>query len=554
MIESYLNKKKLLKKDLVRFFGVISVIIIFVTGYFLRAYFSIVSPLPFSPYELFKLEVSEFFFSLVLPSDFFSYKDINYPLSYLARYIFDPLIGDFYIIYVFLGLVIFFLGRLVGQSYLAGFFAFALFAVSSENLLQYTSYITPAGLSYGFFWVGLLFLYKYSLIKKDFYLVLLFFVGVLIILSYHTAGLVLAIFMGVFFIRHIFFDKELDRKYALVTLALGGAYTIWIVFFDRSQFNLLQHIISLTPLMVILTIFLGGLILIMLKLSVGFLAKLPKKVVEYFPIIALAVSTFFIFWPWDVFTPLLSLGAKKYYASSTTLNNYISQTLITHVYILLTYIDLRKNQHSDKEFFTKWLIALGVVLVALAITDFYSRILDYSFPLAFVSFGYYWAHNKRFRKIMVVATLVILTISQIRIYQDSFSLRRYYKTEEIVSAQKVLNLLSTEGRFYSDARTAALFDSLGFSKIRFGDSSDQAHSAAFYEYLNLRTLLAMINSKPDIYLILTDSMKHIVYSTNFQTKPLEQEVFDFYHDNFDEVYNDGVMMVYKLYDNTSPID
>ena len=43
-------------------------------------------------------------------------------------------------------------------------------------------------------------------------------------------------------------------------------------------------------------------------------------------------------------------------------------------------------------------------------------------------------------------------------------------------------------------------------------------------------------------------MRTVIYSTNITTKPLGDDVFIFYKENYDEIYNDGEMMVYKIYE------
>ena len=117
-------------------------------------------------------------------------------------------------------------------------------------------------------------------------------------------------------------------------------------------------------------------------------------------------------------------------------------------------------------------------------------------------------------------------------------MRRYYTREELTSAENIIDL-DLNGTTASDLRTSALFSYLGKKDVKFADSGEKLHDTIFYEYENV--------GKIGIdYVILSESMKNVIYSTNFPTKPINNSVFDYYKLNYKEVYNDNLMYVYKI--------
>lgn len=124
------------------------------------------------------------------------------------------------------------------------------------------------------------------------------------------------------------------------------------------------------------------------------------------------------------------------------------------------------------------------------------------------------------------------------IYEDPFTMRRYYNNNETQSSQNII-YLNLNGTTASDLRTAALFSYLGRKDIKFGRAGYELHDTVFYEYENL-------TKKTADYVILSESMKIIVYSTSFETSPLTQKTFDYYQNSFKEVYNDNLMYVYEI--------
>lgn len=122
-------------------------------------------------------------------------------------------------------------------------------------------------------------------------------------------------------------------------------------------------------------------------------------------------------------------------------------------------------------------------------------------------------------------------------------MRRYYNQEEVESVKNIIALnISSNKIIASDLRTAALFSYLRKKDIKFGRAGYELHDIIFYEYENLADL------EID-YVILSESMKTIVYAMSFETRPLDKEVFNYYKNNFDEIYNDGLMYVYEINEN-----
>ena len=225
-----------------------------------------------------------------------------------------------------------------------------------------------------------------------------------------------------------------------------------------------------------------------------------------------------------------------------TLNNYLAQALLTHVYVIILLPYLFKRDLSEKFILLRgWLIGLVLVFLALLTQKYYARIFDYSFPLMFVLFGLYWSKKRPFRIIVVTLTIAFLIISQLMIFHDPFTMRRYYNVDEMDSAKNVIGL-GLDGVFASDLRTSALFSYLDKKDVLFGNSGEPLHDKLFYEYQNITDL--NVN-----YVILSKYMKYIVYDANFETKPISDEVFGYYDSNFEKVYDDEVLKVYKITHN-----
>lgn len=511
----------------------IAILLIFFSGYCLRAYLSLNTYLPYSPYEAYSSPYNHTLLKRGPVKDF-SDKETRYPVTRLMQGLLNPVFGNIYLIFIFGSFILFFLGKEISGKNLGGFLAFSLFAVSSENLIQYTKTIGASGVCYILIWASFLFLIKYMKNKKNLNLFLFILFSLLALTSYHTGASALILILTGIFIS-LMYARLLDKKLAFSICGLILFYIVWIAIFDISQISLLTKSSEIGIIKVFY------LIIVVLFFSVLLYFLKYKKILEseYFPLLALVISAVLIFSKFPFFDFLLSLGAKSYYVSTVTLNNYIAQAMLTHVYVLAFLPFLAKKQPGKENAFLRgWLLGLFFVFIALACLGYYPRIFDYSFPLMFVLYGLYWSKKRRFKVFVISLTIILLIISQLMIYKDPFTMRRYYTQEEIISAENIIGL-DLNGTIASDLRTSALFSYLGKKDVKFADSEEKMHDTIFYEYENIE--------KTNIdYVIFSESMKNVVYSTNFPTKPIDNSVLDYYKLNHKEVYNDGLMYVYEI--------
>lgn len=523
-----------MKKEYKIIIWIVIAILIFSIGYYLRAYIPLYKDLPISPFEAFKSN-----YQLTLlgwgPIKDMSEKLMRYPTSIISGRLLNPIFGNFYVIYLLGAIVIFFLGREISGKNFGGFLAFSIYALSSENLLQFTRKINSSGLCYLFIWANLLFFLRYLKNKKIYNLAIFIIFALLSLTSYHT-GAISLIMILVGLLISLIYSSQLDKKFLFSILGIIIFYLFWLRIFDISQLEEIKKaIIEADYFKIIFVLFTGLMFLLFL-----FLIRRKKFwQSEYIPLIILIPAAIFIFSKLNFFGIFLKLGIKNYYISPITLNNYISQILLTHVYILvlLPILFFRKIK-PDYSVLRGWLIGLILIFGGLIFKHYYARIFDYSFPLMFVLFGLYWAERKKFRIPVIIFTIILLIISQLMIYRDPFTMRRYYNSEEVESAQNIINL-NLNGKIVSDLRTSALFSYLGKKDIKFGRSGYKLHDTIFYDYKNLKDL--------DInYIILSESMKIIIYSTDFETIPVDDKFFNYYKNNFKEIYNDGLMYVYQI--------
>jgi glycosyltransferase involved in cell wall biosynthesis len=515
----------------------------FLLGYYLRAYLTIHTALPFSPYDAFyETNLFSRFFTTIPVLDMFSIKVLNYPIGYYLSLITRTFFRNIYVVYILGGAVFFALGREFSGKNIGGFLALALFAVASENLIHYTGLTYPSGLSYIFIVSALLFLLRYFRKQKDSQLIWFFVSGLLAISSYHTgAAAFIAILAGIL-ISLTFSPQELDKKFLLAFGGLNIFYLFFILYFDYPQIVLISGALQKIPLLSILLIFIP---VCLLSLLFVFLAQKYKNInLESLPLATLALASVLVFLPIDFFTPLLKLGAPNYYSSALTLNNYLAQALLLHSYLLLTLKKILTPHPDSKIIIIRgWLIGLAIIFVGLILENYYARILDYSFPLMFILFGWYWSDHAKLRKFTVIATIILLTASQLMIFHDPFTARRYYTQPEINSAQKIINW-DLKGVMVSDLRTSALFNYLGQKEVIFFPAETKEYQALFYNHDQIK----LYPFKPiNYYVILSEKMNHILYSTNFETKPLTNQTFAFYDQNFKKIYSDNVMSVYLIH-------
>jgi len=514
---------------------IILIIIMFAIGYYLRAYLSLISPLPYSPYEIYESPHNITFLHTGPVLDYTD-KIKRYPTSFLFNHLFEGIFGNFYLIYVLGGLIIFLLGKEISESKVGGLLAFSLYAISSENLIHYTGFFIHSGFAYVSMWTSLLFLLKYFKNKKKIHLLSFFIFSIINLTSYHTAAsAMIAIIIGMI-ISKMYSKEHFDKSLLSVFLILIFFYSVYVIIFDVNQFilmNLAFGKISSNPLIFFI-------IPIFLTIS-GFIFYIFRKVNSTsLYIFVLFISIPLIFSNYPFFNFLLKFGGNFYYSSSTTLNNYIAQALLTHIY-LIAFLSVLFNREEKGEiiFLRGWLIGMIIISFGLSLLNYYSRIFDYSFPFMFILFAMYWNKKKEFRKSIVLLTIILLIVSQLIILHDPFTLRRYYTKEEVQSVNKVVALNLT-GNFTSDLRTASLFSHFGKKDIKFGSENSETHKVLFYKYYEKH------NFNYTGYVILSESMRYIIYSDNFETTPINDSVYEYYDTNFDQIYNDGVMHVYFI--------
>ncbi|MFA5737145.1 MAG: hypothetical protein WCX70_00660 [Candidatus Paceibacterota bacterium] len=534
-------------------FWLLGILGVFFVGYFFRAYYFLFTYLPFSPYDLY-FETSLFgprASSSLL--DLFSSKVLSYPLGYYLTLISRQYLQHFYVIYILSGISFYFLGKEFSGQKIGGLLTFAVFALGYENLIQYTGLTYPSGICYLSFVTALLFYLKYLKSNRDFHLSLFLILGIVTITTYHTgAGAFILTLIGLL-VSQLLSPYPIDKKFLASVLFLGGFFCFWLFCFDGKELSLISDAVEklnwsdLTKF-----IYPIGALLFLIPLS---LIKIKDK---YLIGIFLIFATILILLPLDFFNFLISLGPENYFASSPTINAVLSQIILLHLYFILLKNKLIFSQEKKWQFIRGWLIGIFLVFVFLSLENYYVRVLDYSFPLAFVLFAFYWTDNnitKKFKITVISVTLLILIASQFVIFNDNFTLRRFYTLQEFQSAQKIFNL-KIQGVFATDLRTSALLNHLGIKYIFFFGNKDFEHETLFYEPQNIPLYdfdsfyeEPTDHPIPDFYVVLSKNMQQVVYSTNFQTKPIGPELFSYYDKHYPKVYDDGLFKVYLIYDN-----
>lgn len=537
------NSKSLIEKY---WLLILLLVVIFLVGYFLRAYNSIYHDLPLSPYEAFEVNYGQD----DLGRAHFTNQLEKYPTKIIVGQLFNKIFGDFYILFLLGFIAIFFLGKELTNNKWGGVLAASLFAISPENLLHYTKtiIINDSGLCYVAIFFSILFFTKFIKSKENIYQLLFVFFSLIALTSYHTgavAMIVLLIGLGI----SLFYSNKLDKK---IFFSLGFIFLFYAGFLfltdnyqivkgesKISQLNLIKNVlVDSNP------VFFLSLAFVILLVTWGIIRlnkKNPKLLQSgYIPLLGTIIAAILIFSKINFFGFLLKLGVGSYYISTITLNNIFAQIILTHVY-LLTLVPILFQKKLDINSIIKrgWLLGLLIISFGLISTHYFSRIPDYSFPLMFVLFASYWMTKERFKKIVIIITFLLLAVSQLVIFNDPFSMRRYYNQEEIISAQKIIDL-NLEGKIVSDFRTSALFRYLGKTDIIFFATDNYYHQIAFYSEEKMDA-----PGMVEIYFIVSESMRHIVYAANFQTRPLGDKQFTFYENNFEKIYDDGLMKVYK---------
>ena len=516
---------------------VVALLIIFITGYFFRSYYQINFALDASPYEAFELRADGS--SNFWADSHFTDKLTKYPTKIFFKTISDRLFGDFYIIFL-LGFVgIFLLGWEVTQKISGGILATIPYALTSENLFAYTKTITinDSGLSY-----ALIYWFIWSLLRlisrhQQRYLWAAGISGLIILTSYHTAASALvAIAAGL--LISLFTTKRLTLQAAALLGGLIVFHVVWLLTFDTKPTLFELTINAVTSF--------AGIVAIGLLIVSWFVVRKEERLFsgvwcEIVPPLAIIAGVVIMFFPYDILRPLFGWNSETLYVSQTTLQHTIGQIILLHAYLLYLIPKLCRQQPDDSTVVLGgWAIGIGIIAVGFIGNNFFQRTFDYSFPLTFILFAAYWSGTKRGHAAIILATIVILIVSQLTIFHDPFSLRRYYTAAEINSAQQIINL-QLSGMIRSDLRTAALFQYLGFDGVAFTQAHQKdIHDRVFYAPNQ------MIPAYRNSYVILTLAMRHVVYSTNFPTQPISQDVLDYYDTNFEKIYDDSTFTVYNV--------
>jgi hypothetical protein len=253
------------------------------------------------------------------------------------------------------------------------------------------------------------------------------------------------------------------------------------------------------------------------------------------------IGSALLFLPTPFLSWLLLFGPDQYYISQTTLRQYLVQILLTHIYILpLLPLLLKKDVSTLDAVFRGWFFGVMCISVGLSILGYFSRIPDYSFPLAFMLLVRYWMSHKRFRFVVIFTTTLVLFLSQLIVFNDPFSLRRYYTQAEVDSVKQIISMGLSPRTVVSDMRTAVLFRFLGDAFVVFFGENSIEHQKVFYQD-GLSPLFPGHR-----YVVLSENMRYIVYATNFETTPINDAVFSRYDSLYTKIYDDGLMKVYDI--------
>ena len=517
-------------------------LLLFLLGYYLRGYNELYHYLPYSPYEAFEANSNVNIGKGVMPH--FTFQISEYPTKIIFYRFFGALFGNFYIIYSLGFLAVYLLGREVSGDRWGGALAASVYALSPENFLYYTTkvIINDSGLCY----VSILFtvfaLLKFVKTKKNIYLGLYTLFALIALTSYHTgATALIMILLGVSV--SLLYSNFFEKKIFIATSLIFIFYLLWLIMVDSRQVILIINAtafgfyrVSLLVLVII-----AAFIALMHLYARAQIKLLARPADWWVLLIILLVGFVLIFSDFNFFGALLGLGVKNYYISPVTLNNYFAQIIITHFYVLffVRYF-IKRDLDINMAVMRGWLLGILGISSGLMLEYYYGRIPDYSFPLVYLFFGLYWVINMQYRKTVVAVTLLILLASQLVIFSDPFTMRRYYTKPEVDSAKNVI-ALGLPGLYMSDLRTAALFRYLGKEDVQFFEATDDDYRRIFYAYNELEP--ANINT----YIVLSRSMENIVYSSSYETKPVTGNIFGYYDSHFAKVYDDGLMMVYNTY-------
>lgn len=493
----------------------ISIFLIFIAGFYLRSYYEINYFISGSPYEIYPASSN----LSNANAESFDFKDKagRYPISFIFNNLFSE---NVFTLYALFFAVIFYAGFLFTNSLWGGFLSSSVFAIGSENLIQYTKGFSASGLSYLFIILAVLSLYLFLKKEKSRYLAFYVLWAILNSMTYHTGATAFFIITVPVLISALFYFKKENKKTKSIYLSLLISvlfYIFWIFVFDKNQLELIFKFFTVK------NIFAGSILIVLCLLIYK---KTVKDFVEKHVFkISLLLLTIAVILFCSLFFDILSLPSY-YYISKTTLLGYFLIFLITHIPVLFFLKQIVYSFEEKRDvIFIGWFFGLVILFLVFMAEGYYARILDYSTIFAAVIFSIYFLNKDfKYKNKVIFILLFGLFVSHLFIFNDPFSKRRYYTEEEVISSGKIASL-NLKGKVYSDLRTASLMKYSGFKNIDFGKSNDEIHNILFYEHEKIK------NTNIE-YVILSDSMKDILYSQDFPTQPIDQKAFDYYSQNF----------------------
>lgn len=516
----------------------IGILFFFTAGYYLRSHYQLNTFLPGSPYEIYSVENSVSNNTAEVSG--FTDKASRYPLSNSINNIIPDSIKDIYWIFLILSILVFLFAKKITKSSFGGFLALAVFAITGENLIHYTKEIGASGFSYFFILTSIFFSYKFfkdkKPVQKNISLILILVSFILNSITYHTGATALVIILSSILLISLIKKRFTKDNLKFLAVALIGTvfYLFWIIKNDLHQFNIILS--SFGNILNIKTAVLLAIFAVFL-LVVNKFRYLIKNNFKYLVYGSVLISFILIFYN-NYNVNLSFLGIENYYISSVTLNTYLIQFILLHIYVLYFLPDFIRKKDPKNIILSGWLLGLLIVCVGLISQGYVARILDYSFFFTYILFAAYWIKDQKHERILVPTILALIIASQFMVFSDSFSMRRFYYEYETLSAQKVANL-NLQGFVVSDLRTASLLSYHGYDNTYFETGDNPLHNVAFY-YPEL------INKSGADYMILSDSMKYVLYSRNYPTTPINQDLIEYYKENYETIYNDNLYYVFKL--------
>ncbi len=524
------------------------ILAILLAGLVLRAYLSNQCALPYSPYELFQLNEHPRLFNPSQEIDF-SQKAAKYPLSFLLQPLIDALPVGKYIIYFLGAIIIYFLGKEISSKGFGGILALTFFAFAPDNLLFYTSNFFYSGLCYILSWLSLLYLLKYLKSRKPPYLFAFFIFSLGVLLSYHTGSYAFAIIISAIFFYDLFSSGKVDKKMAAAYAFIISFLFVWSLIFDLNELLLIRNslITAFTtwPAVLLITILIAITAIIFILKNKGFLyLNYPTTY------LIILVTSLIICYP-TLSHSIVTFLSSYAYITPTTFSAYFIQLIIIIISILSLFSKENKNLNEAEQIFLKgWLIGLVIVLLGLFMEGYLVRIIDFIAPLAFIVFGLFWSNKKRLRTIAGILLIVIMITTQLAIIYDKYNIRRCYSKNEIYSAREVANL-PLSGIFVSDLRTAGLLYYCGQKNITYTSYYLEFHKIIFKKPETLRNyqqkfIFYKYDNIVNHYLILSKKMDTLIYGVNFPQQPLKKSIRDYYHTNYELVYDNEELEVFKI--------